>query len=96
MIEMLIRLKVAEGKVEEFEALVAGLVADIYANEPDPKLYAVRKVAGAPRTYVYFISFTDKDAYDRYVNAPYHKQVAPPIMACLDGDPVYETLEGFY
>jgi quinol monooxygenase YgiN len=96
MIGMLIRLKVLEGKVAEFETLVSTLVANIHANEPEPKMYEVRKVKDQPRTYVYFIAFKDQTASDTYANAPYHRNVAPAIMACLDGDPVYETLETFY
>ncbi len=96
MISMLIRLKVLEHKVAEFEKLVSTLVADIYANEPEPKIFEVRRVADQPRTYVYFVAFKDQAANDAYANAPYHQNAAPPIMACLDGDPVYETLEPFY
>jgi quinol monooxygenase YgiN len=96
MIGTLIRLKVLEHKVAEFEALVARLVADIHANEPDPKLYEVRRVADQPRTYVYFIAFKDQAASDAYANAVYHRNAAPAILACLDGDPVYEALDAFY
>lgn len=96
MIGMLIRLRVLEHKVAEFEALVSTLVADIHANEPEPKIYEVRRVKDQPRTYVYFVGFRDQAASDAYANAPYHRNAAPSIMACLDGDPVYETLEMFY
>jgi quinol monooxygenase YgiN len=96
MVGMLIRLKVLEHKVTEFEALVSTLVANIHANEPDPKIYEVRRVADQPHTYVYFIEFKDQAANDAYANAIYHRSAAPAIMACLDGDPVYETLETFY
>jgi quinol monooxygenase YgiN len=96
MIGMLIRLKVLEHKVAEFEALVATLVANIHANEPEPKTYEVRRVANQPLTYVYFIAFKDQAANDAYANAAYHRNAAPAIMACLDGDPIYETLETFY
>lgn len=95
MIGMLIRLKVLEHKVVEFESLVSTLVANIHANEPDPMMYEVRRVTDKPRTYVYFIAFKDRAANDAYANAPYHRSVAPAIMACLDGEPVYETLEAF-
>ena len=96
MIGMLIRLKVLEHKVAEFETLVSTLVANIHANEPEPKMYEVRRVVGQSRTYVYFVAFKDQAANDAYANAPYHRNAAPAIMACLDGDPVYETLEAFY
>jgi quinol monooxygenase YgiN len=93
---MLIRLKVLEHKIAEFESLVATLVANIHANEPEPKVYEVRRVANEPRTYVYFIEFKDQVANDAYANAAYHRSAAPAILACLDGEPVYETLDAFY
>lgn len=96
MVGMLIRLKVLAHKVAEFEALVSTLVANIHTNEPEPKMYEVRRVAGPPHTYVYFVAFKDKEANDAYANAVYHRNAAPAIMACLDGDPIYETLEAFY
>jgi quinol monooxygenase YgiN len=95
MFDTLIRLKVQADKVTEFEGLVSRLVADIRANEPEPKTYEVRRGDEA-NSYVYFISFTDEDAYQRYADAPYHRNAAPAIMACLDGDPVYERLQSFY
>ena len=91
-----IRLKVLPDKVAEFEGLVSQLVRDIYANEPGAKVYEVRRVKGQPLTYVYFLSFEDQAAYDRYANADYHTQMSPKAVACLDGDPVFEDLESFY
>mgnify|MGYP000362433351 CR=1 FL=1 len=40
-----IRLKVKQGKGAEFGAWVAALVANIRANEPEPKTYEVRRGA---------------------------------------------------
>lgn len=96
MIGMLIRLKVLAHKVAEIESLVSTLVANIHTNEPEPKMYEVRRLADQPHTYVYFVAFKDQAANDAYANAPYHRNAAPAIMACLDGDPVYETLDTFY
>ncbi|MBI1179174.1 MAG: hypothetical protein GC201_01355 [Alphaproteobacteria bacterium] len=95
MFSMLIRLKVQADKATEFETLVSRLVSDIRANEPEPKTYEVRRGA-EPHSYVYFISFTDEAAHQRYADAAYHRNAAPAILACLDGDPVYETLQSFY
>jgi len=91
-----IRLKVLPDKVQEFEGLVAQLVRDIHANEPGVKFYEVRRVKDQPHTYVYFLSFEDQAAFDRYSNADYHTQMSPKAVACLDGDPVFEDLESFY
>ena len=91
-----IRLKVLPDRVAEFEALVAGLVRDVHANEAGTKVYEVRRVKGQPLTYLYFMSFKDKAAFDRYSAADWHRQMSPKASACLDGPPVFEDLESFY
>ncbi len=89
-----IRLQVLEGREAEFEPLVAQLMRDVVANEPGA-IYDVRRVVGAPRTYLYFISFPDQAAFDRYMEADYHTQMSPKAVALLDGDPVFEDLQSF-
>lgn len=91
-----IRLKILPDKVEEFEALVAQLVRDVHAHEPGVKVYEVRRVRSNPLTYVYFLSFEDQAASDRYSAADWHTQMSPKAMACLDGAPIFEDLESFY
>ena len=94
MIGQTIRLKILMGKEQEFEALVAQLMRDVAANEPG-SIYDVRKVRGTPLTYLYFISFPDQAAFDRYMEADYHTQMSPKAVALLDGDPVFEDLDDF-
>ena len=91
-----IRLKVLPDRVAEFEALVAQLVRDVNTKEPGTKVYEVRRVKNDPLTYVYFMSFKDKAAFDRYSAADWHRQMSPKASACLDGPPVFEDLESFY
>lgn len=95
MPSMLIRLKVLPEKVGEFEALVSQLVKDIATQEPDPKVYEVRRSQEDPLSYVYFISFEDQAAYDSYANAEYHTAMSPKAIACIDGEPTFENLERF-
>ena len=94
MIGQIIRLKILENKVEEFEALVGKLMEDVTANEPG-SIYDVRRVRGEPLTYLYFISFPDEAAFARYMSAEYHTEMSPKAMAMLDGDPVFEDLDVF-
>ena len=95
MLTTLIRLKVLPEKQEEFEGLVRQLVADIAANEPDPKIYEVRRCKDDPLSYVYFMCFTDEAAQQSYQDADYHTTMSPKAIACLDGDPVFEELDTF-
>jgi len=94
MVSQVIRLKVKEGKGEELERLVSKLMRDVVANEPGA-IYEVRRVRGEPLTYLYFISFPDQAAFDRYMAADYHTEMSPKALALLDGDPVYEDLDAF-
>ena len=94
MIGQAIRLRVQAGKVEEFEALVAQLMRDVTDNEPG-SIYDVRRVRSQERTYLYFISFPDQAAYDRYMAADYHTEMSPKAVALLDGEPVFEDLDSF-
>lgn len=94
MIGQIIRLKIQKDKVTEFEALVGKLMADVTANEPD-SIYDVRRVRGEPLSYLYFISFPDQAAFDRYMSAEYHTDMSPKAIAMLDGDPVFEDLDAF-
>ncbi len=94
MIGQVIRLKVQAGKVDEFEALVSQLMRDVTEHEPGA-IYDVRRVRGQERTYLYFISFPDQAAFDRYMNADYHTQMSPKALAVLEGDPIFEDLDTF-
>lgn len=96
MISSIIRLKIQADKVAEFEAMVAQLVRDVHEFEPGVQTFEVRRVAGQPLTYFYFLSFEDQAAYDRYTSAEYHMNMSANAVACLDGDPVFEDLESFY
>ena len=92
MIGQVIRLKIQENKVEEFEALVGKLMKDVTVNEPG-SIYEIRRVRGEPLSYLYFISFPDQAAFDRYMSAEYHTEMSPKAMEMLDGDPVFEDLD---
>lgn len=94
MIGQVIRLKVKEGKESELETLVSQLMRDVASNEPG-SIYDVRRVRDQPRTYLYFISFPDQAAYDRYVAADYHTEMSPKALALLDGDPIFDDLDAF-
>lgn len=94
MIGQMIRLKIKEGTQEEFESLVGQLMNDVTSHEPG-SIYDVRRVRGEPLTYLYFISFPDQAAFDRYMAAEYHTQMSPKALALLDGDPIFEDLDTF-
>ena len=96
MISSSIRLKIQASKIETYESLVCQLVQDIHENEPGAHVYEVRRVIDEPLTYLYFMSFEDEESHARYLEAPYHTEMSPKAMECLDGAPIFEDLESFY
>ncbi|MDG2278416.1 MAG: hypothetical protein P8L31_10700 [Pseudomonadales bacterium] len=48
-----------------------------------------------PKTYIYYISFPEQAAFDRYMVADYHAQMSPKVVALLDGEPIFEHLDSF-
>lgn len=94
MITQSIRLKIKAGTQPEFEALVAQLMRDVVANEPEA-VYDVRRVRGQPLTYLYYFKFPDDAGYDRYMAADYHTQMSPKATAMLDGEPEFLELDQF-
>ena len=69
------------------------LVRHVHEQEPDPKVYEVRKAPDEARTYVIFQSFADEAAYDHYANSDYHVAASPKGLAMLEGEPVTEYLD---
>ena len=92
---MLIKAKIKPGREAEFQALQKQLMLDVAASEPDAEAFQVRQSEDDPLTYVWFMSFKDDAAFQRYADADYHTSMSPKAMDCIDGDPVTENLVDF-
>ncbi|MFK7913408.1 MAG: putative quinol monooxygenase [Pseudomonadales bacterium] len=93
-VSQIIRLRIKPDMQPAFEALVSQLMQDVVTHEPGA-VYDVRRVRGQALTYLYYLSFPDQAAFDRYMEADYHTRMSPKAVAMLDGDPVFEDLEAF-
>lgn len=93
MMTFLARMKVKADKEAEFLALVKKLTAEVRANEPGTLYYSFYKLRDEPLGYAVFESFTDEAAEEAHQQTPYFKELAPPLIECLDGPYVREYLD---
>lgn len=91
----LVRARIKPGREAEFQALQRQLMDDVAAREPGAEVFEVRQSEDEPLTYVWFMSFTDDSAFERFTSAPYHTHMTPKALDCIDGDPVMEQLVDF-
>ena len=92
MMTFIARMKVLDGKEEEFVRLASELTEQVRANEPDTLHYAFYRLR-EPRGFAVIESFTGDEAEAAHQNTDYFKAMAPGILACLDGTYVREYLD---
>lgn len=79
-------LCVKQGQEAEFERLQKELSELTHANEPGTLVYDVIKSRDTPRTYVVYARFKDESAFQVHQASPFHDQLVPPILACVEGE----------
>lgn len=79
-------MKVAEGKAEEFERLVAELSALAHSEEPGLVVYEVLRQTADPSTFVFYARFRDREAFEYHQQADFHQRLVPPILECIEGE----------
>ncbi|MFK7956309.1 MAG: putative quinol monooxygenase [Lysobacterales bacterium] len=93
MITFLSRMTIKAEKKAEYCELVEKLTAAVHANEPDTLQYKFYKLRDDPLGYAVFESFVDEAAEEKHLNTPHFKELAPPMIECLDGPYVREYLD---
>ena len=92
---MLITLKIHPSREAEYDGLQKQLMKDVAEFEPGAEVFQVRQSAEDPLRYVFFMSFKDESAQQRYMDAEYHTTMSPKALDCIDGEPVIEHLVDF-
>ncbi len=93
MITFLSRMNIKPEKQKEFCQLVEKLTAAVHANEPETLAYQFYKLRDQPLGYAVFESFVNEAAEEHHLNTPHFKQLATPMIECLDGAYVREYLD---
>ena len=93
MLTFLARMKVKEGKEDEFIRICKELTDKVLANEPGVKYYQFYRLRDEERSFAVFESFVDEAAEETHRDTPYFHELAPGLLDCLDGTYVREFLD---
>lgn len=93
MMTFLARMKVKEGKEEEFVRLARNLTAKVLENEPETLNYEFFKLRDEPRGYAVYEQFVNEAAEEAHRNTRHFHELAPGLIECLDGPYVREYLD---
>ncbi len=93
MMTFLARMKVKEGKEQEFERLAKELTEKVLANEPGIKAYEFFRLKDEERGYAVFESFASEEAEEAHRNTAHFNELAPALIECIDGTYVREFLD---
>jgi len=91
-IGVIARLKIQEGKNEEFETIFAELSTAVHENETGCNFYALHKADST--TYVVLEQYVDQAALDAHGQTDYFKSIGAKLGGCMAGRPEIEYLEG--
>lgn len=93
MMTFLARMKVKEGREQEFVRLAKALTEKVRASEPDTLAYEFFKLRDEPRGYAVYEQFTSESAEEAHRNTDHFNAIAPDLIECIDGTYVREFLD---
>ena len=93
MMTFIARMKIKEGKEEDFIRLAKKLTEHVHADEPETLRYEFFKLKDEPLGYAVLEQFSSEAAEEAHRNTPHFHELAPPLIECLDGTYVREFLE---
>lgn len=92
-IGVIARLKIQEGKNEEFEDIFKELADAVRANEPGNLFYALHRSRDDGNTYVVLEQYNDQAALDAHGQSDHFKNIGAKMGSCLAGRPDIEYLD---
>ena len=93
MMTFLARMKVKEGREEDFVRLANALTEKVRATEPETLDYEFFKRRDEPRAYAVYEQFSSEAAEEAHRNTPHFQEIAPDLIDCIDGTYVREFLD---
>ena len=93
MMTFLARMKVKEGREEDFVRLANALTEKVRATEPETLAYEFFKLRDEPRAYAVYEQFASEAAEEAHRNTPHFQEIAPDLIDCIDGTYVREFLD---
>ena len=93
MMTFLARMKVKEGREEDFVRLANALTEKVRASEPDTTAYEFFRLRDEPRAFAVYEQFVSEAAEEAHRNTPHFNEIAPELIDCIDGTYVREFLD---
>lgn len=93
MMTFLARMKIKEGREEDFVRLANALTEKVRACEPETLAYEFFKLRDEPRAYAVYEQFVSEAAEEAHRNTPHFHEIAPDLIDCIDGTYVREFLD---
>lgn len=87
-------IPVQEGKNEEFEAVFNELAAQVLANEPGCRFYALNRSKSDPQIYKVLESYDDHAALETHGQTEYFRAANGKLAGMVSGAPDIEYLDG--
>ena len=87
-------IPVQEGKNAEFEAAFMELAAQVLANEPGCRFYALNRSKSNPQIYKVLESYADQAALEAHGQTEYFRAANMKLGAFVAGAPEIEYLDG--
>jgi len=92
VIALIARMRVVEGKQEQFEALMKQLAVKVAAEEPDCLQYQLCRSRDGT-SYLMIERYADKAALKKHGETPYFAEAVLALGECLQGAPEIEVLK---
>ncbi len=93
MMTFLARMKIKQGKEEEFIRIAKALTEKVAALEPGTVNYEFFKLRDEPMGYAVYEQFVSEEAEEAHRNTPHFQELAPGMIDCIDGTYVREFLD---
>ncbi len=93
MMTFLARMKIKQGKEEEFVRIAKVLTEKVKALEPETLNYQFFKLRDEPMGYAVYEQFASEAAEEAHQNTPHFHELAPGLIECIDGTYVREFLD---
>ena len=87
MIGVIAKLKIADGKEQEFEAAANALCEKVNSHEAGCLQYELFKSKADESEYVFMEKYADKAALDAHGKTDYFLAAQPALGACLSAAP---------
>ena len=87
------KLKIQEGKNEEFEAIFAELMSAVRENEPGNIFYAIHKSRTDPQAYIVLEQYADEAALAAHGKASHFRTLGAKMGGCMAAAPEVEIMD---